>query len=241
VSDTLLLPLVALISAVAAVAQTATGSGYGVLAAPLLLLVAPEAVPGPLLVSTLVVMATVVAAHRHALAPRDLLPTAVSAVPGIGVGLVAQWTLPAAVNLLLVGGVVLVGVVASVSGARVPQTSAALGVAGIASGAFTVISASPGPPVSLVYRAEPDRMRATLSAFFFAVSAVSLVPIGLATPESLISTVPLSAALAGGSVVGVLVARPFLRLLSAHTIRAGTLTLCAIAGTTLLVKGALAL
>lgn len=235
-SDPFIVLAVVLISLVAAVAQTATGSGYGIVAAPLLVFVEPLTVPGPLLVSTIVVMAVVVTTHRHAVALADLRPALVWAVPGVVVGFVVAGLSSPALNMIAVGVIVLAGVAAAVSGVRVPSSVAALRVAGALAGVFTVIAATPGPPLTVVYRPEEsDRLRANLSAFFLLSSVGTLIPLVLLT-EAVWPPLDLTLGLCLGAVVGVLVARPFLKVLAARTIRVGSLALCALAGTSLLVR-----
>ena len=181
-SDPFIVLAVVLISLVAAVAQTATGSGYGIVAAPLLVIVEPLTVPGPLLVSTIVVMAFVVATHRHALALADLRPALVWAVPGVVVGFLVAGLSSPAVTMIAVGVIVLVGVAAAISGVQVPSSVGALRVAGALAGVFTVIAATPGPPLTVVYRPEDsDRLRANLSAFFLISSVGTLIPLVLLT------------------------------------------------------------
>ncbi|MHB1172015.1 MAG: sulfite exporter TauE/SafE family protein [Lacisediminihabitans sp.] len=239
--EALAITLITLVSAIAAMAQSATGSGYGIVAAPLLFIVDPRTVPGPLLVSTLLVMVVVIAQHRRFLSLRELKPAFLWTAPGIAGGFLVEAVNPPAVSMLAVGVIVLLGVAVTVRGVHIPSSRAALGIAGVLAGAFTVLAATPGPPMAIVYRPDDtNRLRANLSAFFFLVVFVTLVPL-IATGAHGWAPASHTVALCTGVLLGVLLVRPFLRLLSARVIRAGALGLCALAGVVVLVKAVLAL
>lgn len=231
--------LVVLVSTLGALAQGATGSGYGIVTAPLLLLVSPASVPGPLLVSTVLVMALVVHRHRRSLAAAELGPAVVGALPGIGLGLLVASVLPARTAVLLVGLVVLAGVVAGLLGRAVPATRATTAGAGVLAGVFTVLAATPGPPLMLLRQdAHPDRTRANLSLYFLVVSALTLVTV-LLVGGSRAAHWPAVVPLVLGAGAGFWAGRPLLRLVSAARLRRLALALCLLASLSLITRSLL--
>lgn len=156
-----------LVVAAAACVQGVVGFGANMLAAPVLVVLDPALVPGPLL---LVALAMTVAAWRRehtevqwAVVRRAL----VGRVPGIAAG---AWVLAHAdadTSRLVVGGVLLVAVAASASGLHVRPSPTNLLVAGCVSGFSGTTTAVGGPPIALVLQREAGpRVRATLAAYF---------------------------------------------------------------------------
>lgn len=229
------LGLIAAVCAVAAIVQRATGSGYGIVAAPLLALLAPSTVPGPLLVATAFVMADVAFRHRADLNLRSIAPVLAALPVGIVAGLLLTFVLSERVSHLCVAIAVLAGAGASLFGRRVHYTRATATAAGITSGILTVLAAQPGPPVTLVYPTESaNRTRATLSLYFLIASILSLIPLAFAGNGWDAPSVIVVMCIA--SLAGVSLARPVLRLAGARTIRIASITLCGAAGGTLLIR-----
>ncbi|GII99801.1 hypothetical protein CLV28_1067 [Sediminihabitans luteus] len=229
-----------LVVAVAALAQSATGSGFSVIAAPLLLVIDPVLVPGPLLLLTLVVMASVVWRERAGLRHVDLGWAAVGAVPA-AIG--ATWLVPVLderTTALVLGLFVTVSVVAGLAGWSVRQNRATLTVSGALGGALGTIAATPGPPVIVVYQ-QPDvtRYRANLSAFFFVTSAVSFVSL-LASGGTGAHDAVTAAALLPGLALGIVAAQVLVPRMPARWVRPGALALCLVSGVSLLVSAATA-
>lgn len=228
-----------LIVIAAVVAQAATGSGFGIIAAPLLFLVSPELIPGPLLLITLIVMLVVTWQNRAGLRRFDLGWAIVGAVPA-AVG--SLWILPLLdprLSAIIVGSLVVVSVAAGLAGWQVRQSGPALWIAGVLGGVLGTVAATPGPPLVIVYQTPHlFRYRANLSAFFLAACLTSLVGLiltrGFGTRE-LVS----SLWLLPGVLIGALVSGPVVRRLSAAFIRPASLGLCLVAGAGLVLKGAL--
>lgn len=160
----------------AAALQSAIGFGMGLIAAPLLLLVAPELVPGPL------VLASVVLTGLSAYRDREHID-----LRGMGAALAgrAVGTLAAAIFLSLAsaslfnltfGGMVMLAAVLSAAGARFVPTRTTSLVAGSASGLMGTISAIGGPPMALIYQhSDSGVMRGTLAGYFVLGTAFTLV------------------------------------------------------------------
>ena len=230
-----LLLLTGAIVLLAALAQATTGVGFGVMAGPLVMLVVPGFVPGPLLVVTIVVMALVVWRDRQALDARRLRGPLLASVPGAVVG---TWVLGATDERtlrLVVAGAVLVTVGAVATGWRLPAGPRALTVAGLLAGVLSSVAATPGPPMVLTYRAESSAaQRADLSLFFLATSLVSLVV--LAVSGELRVDVAGTALLVPFVLGGFALARPLNDRLDLQAVRRAALGLTFASGSVLLVS-----
>ena len=224
------LVLAVLCSAVGFTLQGAVGFGMGILGSPLLVLIDPRFVPGPVLASTMVFTALLTVREHRAIDLRGLR----WAVGGRFAG-----TIPAAALLvvvpterlgLLFGSFVLVAVVLSVSGLRVEPRPAALLACGALSGLMGTVASIGGPPMALLYQDAPGaRVRGTLSSLFLVGTIISLgalVLVGRFGRDEL----RLSGALLPGALFGFVVSRRLAsRLDRGHTRRA-VLAIAAVAG-----------
>ncbi|MEU2198791.1 sulfite exporter TauE/SafE family protein [Isoptericola sp. NPDC019482] len=208
--------------------QFATGSGFGVLGGPLLLLIDPRLVPGPLLLLTLVVMLAVVWTERRGLRHLDLGWAAVGAVPAAVGALWLARLMDQRVTEVVVGLVIAAGAVAGLAGWRVPQGRTTLIGAGVLGGALSTIAATPGPPVVVVYRAEElARYRANLSLFFVATTVVSL-GVYVASGDLGQQDLVVAGWLAPGVALGWAVARLLVRRVPPGVVRPAALALCVV-------------
>lgn len=147
--------------------QASVGLGLGLIAAPVLLLLYPPFVPGPLMASAIVMV--VLVAHRD----RTHIDFA-----GLRYGLAGRvaGTLAAGIFLavasaqlfdLAFGVLVLLAAALSAAGLRVSPGPRNNAIAGALSGLMGTISAIGGPPLALLYQGEgAARLRGTLSGFF---------------------------------------------------------------------------
>lgn len=172
------LPWLAASAAIAfgALVQGAVGFGMALVAAPLLVLIRPELVPGPLLVNGLALTLLVARRERDAI---DLLGVRwglVGRLPGIAVGALALAVIPEESMSLWVGISVLAGVAIGFSGLRITPSPRVLLVAGFVSGIFGTLASVGGPPLALLYQYESGpRLRGTLAGYFIVGALMSLV------------------------------------------------------------------
>ncbi len=172
------LPLLAASAAIAfgAMVQGAVGFGMALVAAPLLVLIRPELVPGPLLVNGLLLTLLVARRERDSI---DLLGVKwglVGRLPGSALGALGLALIPEESMSLLVGILVLAGVGIGFSGLRITPSPRMLLIAGFVSGIFGTIASVGGPPLALLYQHETGpRLRGTLAGFFIVGGLFSLV------------------------------------------------------------------
>jgi uncharacterized protein len=175
------LVLVTLVVAGGAALQAVLGFGLGLIAAPVLALVDPALVPGPLLFVMVPLTVLVARRERGSLDLRGIRWALAGRVPGTIAGTVAVATLPERYLAVLLGGVVLLAVVLSVAGWGVRPTSPTLLVAGAASGFMGTATSIGGPPMALVYqRRSGPELRSTLAAYFVVGAAFSLATLSVA-------------------------------------------------------------
>jgi uncharacterized protein len=168
--------LTALAVMAGAVIQGTGGIGFALFAAPLVALVRPELVPGPMIVLGGAV--SLLAALREfrridyraaAIAFAGRVPGSIAA--GLVIGLFSPRTFALVFALMI-----LLAVALSVTARRVPEAGPGmLGAAGFASGFMGTITSVGTPPMGLVMqRADPARLRATIGLFLVAGSIFSL-------------------------------------------------------------------
>ncbi|MFT4083438.1 MAG: TSUP family transporter [Nocardioides sp.] len=231
------MPLVAgLVIAAAVVTQAATGSGFGVVASPLLVLLDHHFVPGPLLCVTMIVMLGIVRRERRALALTRLSWALVAAVPAAVGGLLLVPKLTGRATSFLIGLFVVVSVAASMLGWQVRAGRAQLAVAGGMAGFLGSVAAVPGPPLVVAYAdADAHRYRANLSAFFALTAGISVL--GMAARGDLdTGDLALTVVLLPGVVVGLVAAHMAVPRLPERALRPLALTLSLCAGLVLLIR-----
>jgi uncharacterized membrane protein YfcA len=165
-----------LLAAIGAMVQGTVGLGLAVVAAPILLMINPLWVPGPMLLAALVLVALIAYRDRaHIILPDVVLATTGRCLGTIPAAFIMN-VLPTEVYDLAFGALVLMGVLLSASGWHVARTPRNVVCSGIFSGVASTMSAVGGPPMALIY--QHDRgpsVRGTMSAIFILGSAISIV------------------------------------------------------------------
>jgi uncharacterized protein len=171
-----------LVAAIGALLQGVTGLGLNLFAAPLLIMLQPSLIPGPILAGALLLTVMMVLRDHTGIDLRGIGWMAAGMLPGT---LLASFLLPLIPHrtlALLLGSLVLAGVLASLAGLHFSPKPWVLFLAGFASGLAGTLASIGGPPVALVNQdMEPKKLRATLSGYFILsgiTSLVALVPAG---------------------------------------------------------------
>jgi uncharacterized membrane protein YfcA len=207
--------------------QSATGTGFAMLAAPVL-----TAVHGPQQsVATLALLGPIVSAltlsevRRPEVLRRTAVVLTLAGVPGMVVGVLVLRHAPVDVLKVLVAVAVLAGVIAIGRGAKVRGPAAG---PGFLSGILATSTGLSGPPMVLYllgHRARPAEVRDTLAAVFLVTGLLTIVALAVG---DLLDPAPgmllLLAATIAGQVLGRLI---FRRLGERH--RAATLGVLVVA------------
>lgn len=221
--------LVAVTLVLTAAVQGAIGFGMNLLAVPVLLVLAPELVPGPLIVGTFsLVLVSVLRERGHV--DRAVGWALLGRLPGTALAVLVLTRLTSQQLRVPLAVLVLLAVVVTALPVRVRPTRTVLLAAGAVSGFSGTVSSIGGPPIALVYaRASGPQLRGTLSAFFLAGTVISLVALTLSGQldaagylRGLLLVPPV--------VLGVTLARPLSRHLDAGRTRPAVLLLASLSG-----------
>lgn len=158
-----------------ALMQGASGIGLGMVAAPVLIFIDPHIGPGPLLMLALVISGVMLRREHAAVDRPGLGLTLVGRVIGSIIAGAFYALLPTAYYGLVFGVLILVGVALSMFGYEVKRSPARLIFAGACSGVMGTLTSVGDPAIALVFqKADGAVVRATLSAYFFFSSLISL-------------------------------------------------------------------
>ena len=163
------------LAALGSVLQGSVGFGLAVVAAPLLLLIDPVWVPGPMLLAAVFLTLLIALRHREHILGGDVALGAVGRALGMIPAAYAIGVVPGHIYDLLFAVIVLLAVVLSGSGLHIARTPSNVLVAGILSGVSGTISAIGGPPMALVYQHERGPLaRGTMSLIFLVGTWISI-------------------------------------------------------------------
>lgn len=216
--------------------QSSVGFGMALVAAPFVVVFAPDLMPGALLVTSfsLPVVQLVHAPTDIAWRPLGIALAGRALLTPVGVAVVALMSVQAI--SVLVGVLVLLSVAASVWAIELRASDRNAAVAGALAGVSGTAASIGGPFLALVLQHErPTRLRATLAAFFLAGTAlavVGLVVAGQFTGEQLragVSWVPFIA-------LGYAAAGPLRERLDRGRLRLAVLWFCTVAGASVIAR-----
>lgn len=231
--------LLGLALAAGAFVQGSIGFGMAVVAAPFVVVWAPDLLPVALLTTSIALpMVQLVHGPREiawrllgwALLGRGLLT-------GVGVWVVA--TFPVSHIAMLVGVLILLTVVASLTRLRIGARPGNAFVAGALAGVSGTAASIGGPFLALVLQHEaPARLRATLSSFFLIGSSASLAALA-AAGEVRATTLLVGALWIPFVLAGYAAAQPARTHLRGGRLRAAVLGFCAVAGVAVIARALL--
>ncbi|WP_417223918.1 TSUP family transporter [Amphritea sp.] len=156
--------------------QTVVGIGYGLLAAPLLYLINPAYVPGPVLLVGFGLALMMVIREPNALRWRRVMPAIIARIPGAWCGAALLVALPQYALSLFFGFSVLTAVLLSLWRFNISATPVNLIIGGFFSGVGGTATSVGGPPIALVYQ-QQDRItaRSEIAAFLLIGTPISLL------------------------------------------------------------------
>lgn len=238
------LPVLAFFAIAAAIAcgtvvQRLSGQAYGMIAAPIVALVAPQHLPAAVLILGGFVGAGALSMDVSAVNWREAGPGFAGRAAGAGVGAaIAASLADSAAFGVVVAVIVLAAVALSVSGLRIAIRPLTLACAGLTAGVMGTITAIGAPPMAILYQhEEAKRSRAMQNLFFvwgMVCSIGALIVAGLIDLADLI----LAGHLAPFAAFGLIVSRPAARALEGRSIRPAALTLASLAACAILARSA---
>jgi uncharacterized membrane protein YfcA len=156
--------------------QSSVGFGLGLIAAPLLFLIYPPLVPGPLMASSVALTLLIAFRERAAIDFRGLGFAVAGRIVGTILAALIWITLPSENFDFLFAGLVLLAVALSFSSLRVEPRPLTASAAGALSGFMGTLSSIGGPPMALLYQRQSGaRIRGTLSGHFVIGALISLL------------------------------------------------------------------
>lgn len=226
---------------VASVVQTSSGIGFGMVAAPILILIDPILVPGPILLLSLIVSAMAAFRERKAIDYRGLTIALGGRIPGTILAGLTITLIPVATFGLVFGVLVLLAVILSVVARKVTPSPKVLLPAGFVSGYMGTLTSIGAPPMALAYQhGSPATIRSTMAAYFVIGAALSIATLawyGRFGREEVLA----SAVFLPPLFIGFWLSNFVVRRLQGERVRQIILALCAIASTILIAKSWFAL
>jgi uncharacterized membrane protein YfcA len=219
--------------------QGSVGFGFALVAAPILVLINPSLVPGPLLFCGLVLTVLMSYRERQAMDVSGLKWGILGRLPGTFVALVVLTNVPQKEMTLTLGALVLFAVALSVSGLHISPTTWTLLSAGALSGFMGTTASIGGPPIALLYQNAPGaRLRSTLSGYFAlgtTISLLALSAVGRFGRHEFWSAL----ALLPGVLIGFILSARTRQLFDRGYTRAAVLTISAVSGAVVILRGLL--
>ena len=170
-----ILVLIFFISIVGGMLQGSLGFGLGPFSVPLLLLIDSHFIPGPLLLVSIFLTSSVFYRERHEVHKMGFSWALVGRFIGSVFGAWLLVIIPVDKLNLLYGGLILLAVLLSFSGWKLPLVPKNLVFAGTLSGMMATAAAIGGPPMAMVYQhGSGGRLRSTLSAIFIVGAFISM-------------------------------------------------------------------
>lgn len=222
-----------------AAVQSLVGLGVGLVAAPVMALIAPDLVPVTLLVLALLMPLVTLSRERAEVDWGGLGWALLARVPGTAAGVWLVAVVSVRALGILVGSMVLLSVLATWRTVSVPVNRFTLIAAGLVSGVTGTATSIGGPPMALLYQhRSPVQIRTTLAVYFLVGAALSLAGLAL-TGQMDVHAAGVALALVPGLVLGTLLAGVVRRRFDPGSIRAGVLWVCGLSAAALLARSVL--
>lgn len=221
--------------------QGATGLGLGMVAAPVLMIIDPVFVPGPLLMLAMMVSLLMVIREWKNIDTVGLSMALIGRIPGTILAAAIFASIPLALFGITFGVMVLAAVLLSATRWRFVSSKRNLLCAGFASGFMGTLTSIGAPPLALAYQDKPAAViRSTMAAFFALGCAFSIAMLiyfgGFAADHLLVTVVFIPPLLIGFKISNHVVTR-----LNSRTVRLSLLTLSGLSAVTLIARSVIAL
>jgi uncharacterized membrane protein YfcA len=208
----------------------------GLVSAPILLLIDPTYVPGPLLICVLTLVLLMIFREKRAVDFHGLGWGYFGRVIGTVIAVQIFSYLPRSKISLLSAFLILTGVLLSIFKLRARLTIPTLITAGGASGIMSTLSSVGGPPFALLYQYEDgEKLRATMSGFFILGTITSLFGLGIAG-EFGISQIMISLPLIPGVFIGYVLSNRAVSFLDIKHTRTAVLLVSTLSSLTVILK-----
>jgi uncharacterized membrane protein YfcA len=222
---------------VGATVQGSVGIGLGFVSVPLLVLINPEFVPGPLLLAALILTISIAARDRQAIEFAGIWWAVLGRVLGTSIGIMILGFIPADKLAILFGIMIILAVSISLVGFRLKINGRNLLATGTLSGLMGTTAAIGGVALALIYQDfEGPRLRGTLSGIFVLGTIISILGLSVIGKFGW-HEVQMAAVLVPGVMAGFFISFYTARFLDKNMIRPIVLSIAALAGIVVILKG----
>ena len=219
------------------VVQGTIGFGLGLLAAPFIAIVIPDAIPVTLVLVAWPIGGVTALREHHALDRKALPWMLTGAVPGTAIGLVIIHLASQEALAVIVGFTTILGVLATVVTPPIPVTPVTATGAGFIGNINGTAASVGGPPVALLFQHHRGpAVRATLGAYFAISATLSVVGYGV-TGAITLDRFLLAVGLLPAMLFGAWASKHFHGLVDKGWLRPSVLVLSSIAGTIAVIRG----
>jgi hypothetical protein len=217
--------------------QGSIGFGFALIAAPVLAIVSPAALPTSLLLLGAPLSVFVALRERGFVDLRGLAPLLGGRVVGALAGAAVLVAVPARFLSAFFGSLILIAVILSALRPAIRPQRRLRFLAGVASGIMATSAAVGGPALALLYQDRPGAvLRSTLAMFFLFGLGVSLAALALAGRVTA-SQVTLSVWLLPALATGLAASRAATRRLDGRSLRPAVLAFSAVSAVFAIGKG----
>lgn len=215
--------------------QRLSGAGYGMFAAPVMAIVAPEWLPGTVLLVGFVIGSSALLTARDSIQWRDLPLGFAGRILGAGIAAyIATAVVGTDALAIVVGSIVLFAVGLTLLGLSFPISGVSLFVAGTVGGVMGTLTGIGAPPMAILYsKVETRRSAATQNAFYGFGTLVAIIALSIAGVLTL-AQLAFAATLAPLVPVALRVSRPLAIRFERGAIRPWALGLATVSALALL-------
>lgn len=216
--------------------QGSVGIGLGFVAVPLLALINPEFVPGPLLLAALVLTLSIALRDHQAIEFNGIWWVVIGRIIGTSVAVVLIGLMPAERLSIIFGIMIILAVFISIAGFRLKINRKNLLSTGTLSGLMGTTAAIGGVAIALIYQDfDGPRLRGTLSGIFVLGTIVSILGLVIVGKFGW-HEVQLSAILVPGVITGFLVSFYTTKILDKGLVRPIVLVIASAAAVVVILK-----
>lgn len=218
------------------VVQGSVGIGLGPMAVPLLVLLNPVFIPGPLLLAAMLLTILMFSRERNSVDYEGFKWAISGRVLGTAAGAFILSMIPVDYLSLIFAVMVILAVLINASGIRFRVAAWSLLIAGALSGFMGTISAIGGAPMALIYQNQAGpKLRSTLSAIFIVgtvLAVLALIIIGKFAYRELL----LAVLLMPGIVIGFVISNYTKNILDRGYIKMAVLIVSAVSALILIIR-----
>ena len=230
------LAIVFVVMTIGAIIQGAVGFGMNLVAAPILLIIDPALIPGPILVAGLALNVMMVVREREHGGLGSVGWALGGRVPGTVAATAALVVLSTDSLAVVFALLILLGCALSLGGLRVRRTPSTLVGAGVLSGFMGTAVGVGGPPLALVYQNETGAVLRGALARYFTVGGVISIGMLVGVRQFEPAALAASLLLVPGVIFGFFVSRRLNRLIDGPRTRIAVLALSAASAVFVLVR-----